>query len=134
MGQITALPDGGVLVAHTDARDQRLLALDAAGNLRWERSVAAELESVLQLLVVDGQPYLIAEKRHTAITAISLFALDMETAVLTHLFAGGTQSGGINSTWAEAVGSGLLLNIDQGHLLAFDPETAVAVVSQLPTP
>ncbi len=134
LGQITALPDGGVLVAHADARDRRLLALDAAGNLRWERSIAAELESVLQLLVVDEQPYLIAEKRHAATTAISLFVLDMETAVLTHLFAGGTQSGGINSTWAEGVGSGLLLNIDQGHLLAFDPETAVAVVSRLPTP
>jgi outer membrane protein assembly factor BamB len=126
LGNMVALPDGGALVAHADTRDRRLLAFNADGSLRWQRSIAAVLDSLPQLAVANDQLYLLAEERQSAALTVPLFALDLETAVLTHLFDGGTLAGGFNDSGLSILGNGLLLNVGGAHLLAFDPQTALS--------
>jgi len=47
---------------------------------------------------------------------------------MTHLFTGGTRSGGWGDRWATAVGDKLLLSAGGGSLLALDPQMAQALV------
>ena len=119
-----SLPDGGLLIAHFDSADHRLIALNGDGSMRWERSFAALAATDVALLAADGGVYLAAQ---TA-SEMRIYAVAGETAVLTHLFTGGTRSGGWGDRWATAVGDKLLLSAGGGSLLALDPQMAQALV------
>ncbi|MCK4832167.1 MAG: peptidoglycan DD-metalloendopeptidase family protein [Anaerolineales bacterium] len=59
VGDMVALPDGRLLVAHTDLRDRRLIMLNADGSLRWERSYRNASQGEPHLQVVNGRIYLL---------------------------------------------------------------------------
>lgn len=97
---IAALPDGGVVLAHSDRFDQRLLAFNADGSLRWERSFADLRAGNSQLLQLDGRPFLVNwQLQGSSTTLVDVYELEMETAVLNHIFSGGTRTSAFNS-WA----------------------------------
>ncbi|MBK7179521.1 MAG: M23 family metallopeptidase [Chloroflexi bacterium] len=123
-----SLPDGGLLLAHADAADRRLIALNADGSVRWDRSFAGLIEGEVSLLAANGQVYLAAQATVGSASESQVFAVDVETAVLTHLFTGGTRSGVWGDAWVTAVGANLLLNTGGGSLLALDPQVAQALV------
>jgi murein DD-endopeptidase MepM/ murein hydrolase activator NlpD len=123
-GDALALPDGGLLLAHRDVYDERLLRLDAAGNLLWERSYREAGSGEARLAWANGQVYL-ALVAEGATTLVSVYAVDLEAGSLLRLFAGGTRTGIPQDTWLLPVSSGaLLVNIGGGHLLALDPQAA----------
>lgn len=129
-GGALALPDGGLLVAHRDVRDSRLLRFDAAGNLLWERSYREAGNGEARLAWANGQVYL-ALVEEGATTLVSVFAVDMETGNLLRLFVGGTRTGIPQDSWLLPVSSGaLLVNIGGGHLVALDPQAALEVVAR----
>ena len=126
LGDLIALPDGGLLLAHRDRRDRRLIALDGDGDLRWERSLGA-LAGTARLLLLDGRPYLTLQDDTTDVTKMNVYAVDLETQGLTHLFAGG----GVWEAREEAplitpfaAGGRLLLAIHGSGLVVFDPRAA----------
>ncbi|MBK8985886.1 MAG: peptidoglycan DD-metalloendopeptidase family protein [Chloroflexi bacterium] len=116
-----ALPDGGLLLAHSDPFDQRLIALDGNGSLRWQRSFAGLSASQVTLLTTNSSAYLAARGGNGE---LKVYAVDAETAVLTHIFTGGTRSGGWGDGWVTAVGDNLLLYPGGGSILTLDPESA----------
>lgn len=129
-GDVLALADGSVLIAHTDVDDRRLLLFNAEGSLRWERSFAAVLDGRQQLVVVDDDVYVLSEVRQGSASQVLLHQLDLETAVLTHIFSGGTRAAQ-PGTWAFAPDADhLAVNIGGGDLLLIVPETAVAAALQ----
>ncbi|NIR02163.1 MAG: PQQ-binding-like beta-propeller repeat protein, partial [Gemmatimonadales bacterium] len=92
-GDIVALPDGGLLVAHQDAYDRRLIALNKDGTLRWERSVSGILRGWQRLLILGGRPFLVSQNYTSAASdEISVFAIDLDSTELTRLFTAGSRS------------------------------------------
>jgi hypothetical protein len=129
-GDMIALPDGGVLVAHRDGYDRRLIALDAGGALRWERSYSDLVQGDVSFLMVGGRVYLVSQHNENSVSEVSIFAIDMERAELRHLFTGGTRSSNPNDTGVFAAGDDLILiNIGGGNLVALNTQLANEAVT-----
>jgi len=128
VGDMVALPDGRLLVAHTDLRDRRLIMLNVDGSLRWERSYSNASQGEPHLQVVNGRVYLLL---HDYGGDLAVFAVDTSTAALTRIFIGGTRSPQRTETWVSPMGAGrILINIGGGSMVAVDLATALAGVSQ----
>ncbi len=120
LGDAVALPDGGLLVAHADAADRRLIAFHADGTIRWERSYFGQLNGPMQLMVQGDAVYVLAQNNSDNTSQLSVYALDLGQAELTHLFTGGTRSALTTDTWAWVLDEVLVLNIGGGNMLALD--------------
>lgn len=125
LGARVALPDGGLLLAHPDSSDQRLIALNPDGTLRWQRSYAGSIQGQPHLLLLDGQPYLVAQtatalpQDHTFYTSsgVTLFHINLSTAELTRLFTGATRRPVPEFTAVTPVGDHhLLINLGGASL------------------
>ncbi|NUM47849.1 MAG: peptidoglycan DD-metalloendopeptidase family protein [Anaerolineales bacterium] len=115
---LVALPEGGVLIAHADRADRRVLAFDGAGQLRWERSVEA-LGSNPRFVTVAGVVLLWLEEGEGV---VNLYRVNMADGALTHLFRGGTRTPARGSTWIVPLAPAqLVFQIGGGHLVGFDP-------------
>jgi hypothetical protein len=133
-GDIVALPDGGLLVAHPDVYDRRLIALNGDGSVRWERSYSELLRGRQHLLVLDGRPFLVAENSASSSAGeISIFAIDLDSAELARIFMGGNRSSSPRAVSAFVVGDDrFLVNAGGGRLVMLHPLMALEAVSQTP--
>ncbi len=121
-GDLLALPDGGLLLAHADVLDRRLLQFDGNGRLIWERSYAGEVQGNVTLHLVNGQPYLAASLGSGNNGKLTVFALDQTQNSLTRLFEGGSRTPITNDMWVTAVANNqLLINVGGGPLALFNP-------------
>lgn len=127
-GDVLALPDGGLLLAHADRFDRRLIAFHADGTLRWERSYAGYLAGSVRLQLLNDMVTVIAEDMIGTTGMLSVYALNMDSAHLTQLFAGGTRSPSPVDTWSFARDERLILHIGGGHMLALDIGQALSAV------
>ncbi len=118
-GDTIGLPDGGLLLAHADSFDRRLLVVNADGTLRWERSYRIRVSGKVHLLEQGGHLYLVAHNENGSVGELLLYAIDLEGARLTHLFIGGTRSPRLHESWVWGDDGVLLLNIGGGNLLTF---------------
>lgn len=126
-GDIAALPNGAVLIAHADPFDRRLLLFNPDGTLRWERSYAAAVSGDIRLPLVGGVPYITALRAGERNGELQLYGIDLATGALTHLFTGGTRSPEPGAYWALPVDAAhLLLNVGGGSLALFAPDAAAA--------
>lgn len=130
LGDMVALPDGGLLLAHTDWYDRRLIALDNDGTLRWQRSFSDVAPGQPRLHLLDSQPYMLLQNDTAYATDIAIFAIEMDRAELTHIFTGGTRTPRPQDTSAFAIDNDrLLLNIGGGSMVALDAQLAIDAVS-----
>ncbi|MCB9007781.1 MAG: peptidoglycan DD-metalloendopeptidase family protein [Ardenticatenaceae bacterium] len=121
-GDLLVLPDGGLLLAHADVFDRRLLQFDANGRLIWERSYAGQVEGNVSLHWLNGQPHLAANIGSGSDGNLTIFALDQTQNSLTRLFVGGSRTPIANDMWITAVANNqLLINVGGGPLALFDP-------------
>lgn len=111
-GDATSLTNGRFLIAHTDIFDQRLLAFAADGTLLWQRSYAELFPDDVQLLSLNDQPYFVTRKTTGVTTILDIYEIDMETAVLTHIFTGGTRTTFSRNNWITPVNDGFMLSIN----------------------
>ena len=119
------LADDGVLLAHADPHDHRLIAFNNNGSLRWQRSYKAITAIELQLLTLKSQTYLVTIEGSGAIRTLHIYAINSQTAELTHIFSGGTRTAIPNQHWASATDSTLLINIGGGHMFNLNPLLAL---------
>lgn len=120
-GDLLALPNGGLLLAHADVLDRRLLQFDANGRLIWERSYAGEVQGNVTLHLVNEQPYLAASLGSGNNGTLTVFALNQTQNSLTRIFEGGSRTPIANSMWVTAVANNqLLINVGGGPLALFD--------------
>jgi len=121
-GDIVALPDGGILFAHGNLQDQRLLALDSDGQLRWQRSIARLPTSLLRVLMVGEYPYAVMYDG-------DVYAIDAVDGALTHIFDAGSRNPFAGTPWAVASGDQILIDFRGGNIVALDPQRALEAVS-----
>lgn len=130
-GDIIPTPQGGILVAHVDGFDSRLLEFSAAGDLIWERSFVSEGVGSARLADMEGQLYLILE---TPLgqpgSELAIYAVDPRLNTMIHVMSGGTRQRRPNDTWVESLGeNGLLVNIGGGAMFRFEPDISSTSVS-----
>jgi hypothetical protein len=128
-GDAIALPDGGLLLAHSDRFDSRLIAFNADGSLRWERSYRGLIDGRVHLLTTGRDLYLLAEEGDDSHGSLSVYAIEPLQGELTYIFSGGSRTYEAAETWMMTHEEPLLLlNIGGGHLLALDAQEAVGMV------
>jgi hypothetical protein len=127
--RLTPLLDGGILLAHTDRTDQRLIVFNSDGSLRWQRSSKALAATELHLLALNNQAYLITVPGNGSIRTLYVYAINLQTAELTHIFTGGTRTAGPGQTWATTTDNTLLINIGGGHLFSLNPSLALEQIT-----
>jgi hypothetical protein len=126
MGDMVALPEGGLLVAHADLADRRLIALDYDGRVRWERSIAGASRGQQRLLVSDGRVYLMSQREGSSRSEIAISLVDVSTAELVRIFSGSAQSGWPGDTWMLGIRDGrLLVNMGGTAVFVLDPRLAL---------
>ncbi|NIM92259.1 MAG: peptidoglycan DD-metalloendopeptidase family protein [Anaerolineales bacterium] len=130
-GDILAIPDRGVLVAHRDQFDQRLIFVDVNGSLQWERSYIGIGSGSAKLTLIDGNPYILIEKRLSNYVEVDLFAIDLETSELTLIFHGEARNPRNDEGWLTDIGNGRALLYIQGRrLLLLDVNEAHEAITR----
>jgi len=89
LGDMIALPDGGLLLAHPDYDDRRLIALDGEGNLQWQRSYDDVVSGQPRLLSLAGRIYLVLLSDTASANGIVIYAVRSDGEELMQLFTGG---------------------------------------------
>ena len=121
-GDLLALPDGSLLLAHSDTADRRLLLFGSDGRLTWERSFNGQLQGNVTLHLVNDQPYLATSLGSGNNGELVLYALDQAQNSLTRVFEGGSRTPLANEMWVTALGNNqLLINVGGGPLALFNP-------------
>jgi hypothetical protein len=119
---LVALAEGGGLLLQGNAEDKRLLAFDADGSLRWQRSLPRTINGRLQLTRLGNQPYLLVEENRGSHSQIMIYQINPIQAELIHILSGGTRAAKPHDTWLLAGSGHLLLNIGGGHLVAIQQQ------------
>ena len=127
-GGLSETPGGGVLVAHTDLDDKRLISIDEDGLLLWERSITSLGARAVELLTLNDEVYLMTQYDIGRSTGIDMFHVELGSGDLTRIFSGGTRSTSPNPAEIAAVGNLILISITSVGLAAIDPETALEAV------
>ncbi len=126
LGDMIALPDGGLLVAHMEQSDQRLIALNADGSLRWQRSYAHAVRGKPHLLAVGNRVYVALQEAFTYSNIVEVLGLDVDTTGLTRIFRGGTRNAITGDAEVWALGDDrLLINVANSSLVALDARLAL---------
>ena len=129
-----ALPGGGILLAHADAHDRRLLAFSSAGQLTGEFSYKADAAGAPHLFVSAGQPYVLFDPSYStrgSYATVSIYAVDLEQGALARVFEEGSRNYNPRATWMFVTDQqGVMLQIGGGGMLRFDPQAARARMGQ----
>jgi hypothetical protein len=130
-GDVAALPDGGLLVAHHDIFDRRLIVLEPDGTLRWQRSYSRLLRGRQCLLVVGGQALLVSQDSSpSSSNRISVYGIDLERVGLLRLFTGGSQGYMAQAASVFALGDErILFNVGGDRLVLLDTRIALEAAS-----
>jgi murein DD-endopeptidase MepM/ murein hydrolase activator NlpD len=130
LGSILKLPDGEALIAHSDIHDRRLIALDPAGILNWERSYAQYGTGIAELFNSDSGPIIIVRKGAARFGVMSVLSLDQSLPELTVIFEGGPLGSYPSRTWALQIdGNRLLLNFGGSWMVLLDVQAALDAVT-----
>ncbi len=122
----TPLPNGGVLLAHTDAFDSRLIAFNQDGSLHWDVSIANLEIGPTKLVTANEQVYLFIESSDGNNLQTKLYHVNLNNGDLTYIFNGGSRPFSFSDTWIVPTNSSqLLLNSAGGAILALDPQFAI---------
>jgi outer membrane protein assembly factor BamB len=127
-GDVVELPGGGLLVAHSDPADTRLIAIEADGSLRWERSVASLGPRTVELMAVGGQAYAAMQLDLGNSTGIDIFHVQEADGRLTRVFSGGSRFSSSDSLSLTVAGNSVLISIADVGLLGWEPQVALQTV------
>jgi outer membrane protein assembly factor BamB len=120
-GELLLMPDGGVLLAHADPWDRRLVALTLNGEVRWQRSYKGVVRGEMKPMVVDGRMYVLADGGSSAASETAIYALEPDGSLLTKIFSGGSRGVIQGSAWTDRIGQDrLLVHVRGTGLVALD--------------
>jgi len=129
LGDLVPLSNGGLLFIHVDGHDRRLIALNSDTSVRWERSIINFALGKLKLAVQGESSYLLWSHSTATGNQVNLYAINLDSAELTHILVGGSRVSYSRQNWLIPTGEDLLfVNIGMGPLGMFDPLTALAAI------
>jgi murein DD-endopeptidase MepM/ murein hydrolase activator NlpD len=130
-GDLVALPDGGLLVAHREATTGSLIRLDGRGAVRWRRRYEGLLWGEQRLFGRGGAVYLASAYHTTTTSEMALLYVDLDEAALVRVFEGGSRVPTPADTWTAQAGEGrLLVGIGGTGMALLDPGAARQVVEE----
>ncbi|MBT3389039.1 MAG: peptidoglycan DD-metalloendopeptidase family protein [Chloroflexi bacterium] len=122
------LSNGGLLLAHTDTHDRRLLSLNANGSLVWEYSISGLVEGTPEIFTLNGEIYALFAPTNGAAGSyneISVFWIDPNNGEMLRIFQSGSRNNNPLTTWAIPIRDRqLLIHIEGAGMLLFDPQAA----------
>ena len=128
-GDIAALPNGGVLLAHMEYTDKYLIALNIDSTLHWQRSYANIIQGKVSLQTRSNRVYAVVqtETRPASVvpfdtsSEIAIFAIDTDITELTRIFTGATRRPDSELTAVHPVGENqFLINLGGVSLTLLD--------------
>ncbi len=125
LGDLAEFPGGGIALVHRDLDDTRLLAIDAAGSLRWERSIRALNPEASRLVTFGDELFLMVQYGAGNSTGFDIFRVGLDDGALLRIFSGGTRSDSALSARPLASGNQLLLVIPGVGAVAWEPTAAI---------
>ena len=118
-GSIAALPDGVVVVSHRGQAARRLIALNADGTLRWDRSLAGVGTQMPRLVTYADRVYAITSDG-------DILSIDLASGDAQRIFDGGSATRLEGEAWAMVTPGGqVLFDFRGGQIVAFDPQTVL---------
>lgn len=128
LGDGIVSPDAGLLLAHRDLADERLILLEENGNVIWERSYAATEGGRPRLMELDENFYLTLSNNDHFLDQIVIFSVDMEQSTISRLFETNQHPLMLTPFQVFPIANDLMLIYAGDGLIAFDPEQAKAIV------
>jgi outer membrane protein assembly factor BamB len=129
LGDLVSLTNGGLLLIHTDGYDRRLIAFNPDHSVKWERSIKNFTFGKQQLAIQGDSAYLLWAHSTSTGNQINIYAIDLESATLTHILAAGTRISYSNQNLLDPISDRLLfVNVGAGPLGMLDAQEALAVV------
>jgi hypothetical protein len=130
LAELAVLDNGDLLLIHADGHDRRLMLVEPEGSLIWEHSIRDLPPGGWRLVSHEEAVYLLVSGSDSSGVKVDMYAIDLESGTLVHILAGGTRETYTRNTWLSPVDGGLfLLNVGDGPLVGFDPQTAFQVIS-----
>jgi hypothetical protein len=130
LGDGIVLPHDGLLLAHRDLDDERLILFKGEDNPIWQRSYSQTSGGRPRLLESGGHPYLILSNDDNFFDQVVVFSIDIERSKLTRLLETISDSAISSPIQAFPVSEELILIYAGNGLLALDPEEAKTAASQ----
>jgi murein DD-endopeptidase MepM/ murein hydrolase activator NlpD len=139
LGDTVVLPDGNLLLNHTDIFDRRLMLIGSDGELHWQRSYSGVLQGELSLIKLGGQPYLVTQdktnltqaSRTTTWRELIIYSVDRYSGDLTRVFQGGTRDPYQGPATILTIGEDhLLINLWGVTLVMLDPRIAMETTAR----
>ena len=122
LGDPLALPDGGLLVPHRGS-NRRLIALDADGSLRWDRSIVTLSQALPRLFTAGDRVYALTIEG-------DVLLVDPASGEAHLIFDGGVGARLDAEVAAFGIAEGkLLLDIRGGKMIALDSLQAIEAVT-----
>lgn len=117
-GDLIAAYDGTLIAAHRSAGDRRLIALNADGTLRWDRSIGALGRAVPRLIAVGRRVYAVTYDG-------DVLLIDLATGDAWRVFDGGGGTFVAGEAWALELPRGrIAFDFRSGRLVVVDPLAA----------
>lgn len=121
LANLISLSNGNILVAHMDRADRRLILLDSAGEMIWQRSIKELGQGKTAFVELSGQPYLLIQEGEDGLISLRIFEVNLAGGDLTLRFQGGTREALNQEINFQISPAGLLLlDIGDRHLVALD--------------
>ncbi|MDX1414512.1 MAG: M23 family metallopeptidase [Candidatus Promineifilaceae bacterium] len=127
VADIKSLSTGNIIITNHDSKDRRLILLDDQGEILWQRSIAAAINSQTHLIEINGQAYLIGRNSIGNNEYIDVFHIDLNSGDLIRIFSGGTRAPFETAFDVLLLDSDqMLINFDGQNIVALDPLQAGA--------
>jgi hypothetical protein len=121
---------GGFYLLTNSVVDRRLMVVGSDGSLLWERTIEALPRGELRIISQDDTTYLLNFRSNAQGLQIDLYVIEQESNSLSHVLVAGSRQAYVRDVWLMPINQDrLLLNIGGGSLVAFDPESALSVIT-----
>ena len=118
IGDMMALDDGSILLAHMDRDDRKLIMINPTGEVEWERSYASIMNGTPSLMQISGRIYILNEQTFSSNHEITIYEVIPDNGELEKVFVGGSRRADTGGTWFHTDDMAeMVLNIGGGSLV-----------------
>lgn len=131
LGDGIVIPEDGLLLAHRDLEDERLILLQNGNKQVWQRSYSQLSGGRSKLVESGSNTFLIVSKNNNIFDRVTIFSIDFGDSEFLRLFDTVTDSSISSPIQAFPVSEELILIYAGNGLVALNPEESAAALNQM---
>jgi len=121
IGDMMTLDNGGILLAHMDRDDRKLITIKPDGEVEWERSYASLMDGTPNLMQISRRIFILNEQTLSSNREITIYEVFPEKGELEKVFIGGSRRANAGYTWYHYNDTGeMVLNIGGTSLVGLN--------------